>query len=182
MNPTAIRVLRASVLALFLLVALAVFTSRSQLDMYGRYLRETSPAVTLRLNQLSAQMDETTLQRHFDGVPMRCTAQAPGADQLGERVCYSAIDSADGQAALLMAAFFSGGQLKRVTVQLPWWVHGHWVTQFNGSWGKPIQAGRVSLLGGPVLRWTLPNGYVEFNARRELNPLGLNVIVWTGRS
>lgn len=181
MNTPLPRWLTLTVLALLMLVGLLVLSSREKMDVYGRYLRETSPAATLRLETLSAQMDEKAVLKHFEDVPLRCTGQAAGSDSLGERVCYAAIDRADDQPALMLAAFFNGGRLVRVLVQMPWWVHGAWMKTFRAAWGEPSKAGLVSLTGGPVLRWQMPNGHVEFNARRSLNPLEWNVIVWTAQ-
>ena len=162
-------------------LALLVFTHRDRMDVYGTYIRQTSPSVEIRLADLSVAMDEAAVRKHFDGVPLQCVAQASGPDILGERVCYAQIDRADGQAALMLATFFNQGHLVRAVVQVPWWVHGVWIQRFTAQWGQPVQAGRVSLLGGPILRWKVANGQVEFNRDRSFNPLDWNVIVWTGR-
>lgn len=177
--PASSRALRLGVLLLLMLLALAVLSGGRQVEMYGRYMRETAPAITLRLTELSSAMDEAAVLRHFGGVPLRCVTQGPGQDSLGDRVCYADIDRADDDAALMLAVFFRDGHLARVMVQLPWWEHGDRLDQLNAQWGLPRKAGRAGLLGPPVLRWSMPNGTVEFTARRELNPLGLNVLLWS---
>lgn len=173
--------LKGVVLIFLLLLALMVFTNRDRMDVYGRYFRETSPSVTLRLAELSSTMDEAALKQHFAGVPLRCVGQAPGADSLGDRVCYATVSQADGHGALTLANFFREGHLVRTMVHVPWWVHGTWIDRFNAAYGTPRQAGKVSAWGGPVLRWNMPNGYVDFNRDRSFNPLEWNVILWTGR-
>lgn len=168
-------------LAALVALALLVFTHRDRMGVYGTYFRETSPSVQTRLADLSVGMNEAAVRKHFDGVPLQCVAQAPGADMLGERACYAQIDRADGQAALMLATFFNRGHLVRTVVQVPWWVHGVWIQRFTAQWGAPVRAGRVSLLGGAILRWTMPNGQLEFNQDRSFNPLDWNVIIWTGK-
>ena len=160
--------------AALVLLALLVFFNRHRMDVYGTYIRESSPSVTIRLADLSADMDEAAVLRHFNGVPLRCVAEDPGNANLGERVCYANIDKADGDAALVLATFFNQGKLVRALVQVPWWVHGVWLQRFNTQYG---QAERL----GSMLRWKMPNGQVEFDRSRSFNPLEWNVILWTAQ-
>lgn len=168
---------------LIAVAALLVFSRYDRLHVYGIYLREKSPEISTRLGALSTAMDESAIRRHFDGVPLTCIAQGPGGGDLGERVCYASIDKADGDAALTLAAFFNKGKLARVIVQTPWWVNKSWHRRFNAQFGAAQTAGRIDrLFGGPVLRWSMPNGIVETNRDRSFNPLDWNVIVWTGQA
>lgn len=167
--------LQVAGIAVLISLALLVFLNRHRMDVYGTYIRETSPAVTVRLAELSQDMDEAAVLKHFDGVPLRCVTQAPGTDDLGVRVCYAQIDKADGDAALMLATFFNQGKLARAMVQVPWWVHGAWLQRFNTQLGQPQR------LGGE-LRWKMPNGQVEFSRSRSWNPLEWNVILWTAQN
>ncbi|WP_092739874.1 hypothetical protein [Paracidovorax valerianellae] len=175
------KALKVALLIFLVLLALMVFSNRDRMDVYGRHFRESSPAVTLRLAELSSTMDEAALKRHFADVPLRCVAEASGPGGLGDRVCYATIGEADGHAALTLANFFREGHLVRTMVHVPWWVHGIWIDRFNAAYGTPRQAGKVSVWGGPVLRWNMSNGYVDFNRDRSFNPLEWNVVLWTAR-
>ncbi len=161
--------------------ALLVFSNYDRMHVYGTYLREKSPEITTRLMDLSVDMDEAAIRRHFEGVPLNCIGQWPGGDNLGDRVCYAAVDKADGDAALTLAVFFKKGKLAHAIVQVPWWVHKTWMRRLMAQFGQPQRAGMVSRFGGPVLRWSMPNGYVEFNRDRSFNLLDWNVIMWSGK-
>lgn len=180
MNANSSKRKRVAIAIILLLVALMVLSSHDRLPVYATYLREKSPEITTRLTELAVTMDEAMLRQHFAGVPLSCAGQAPGNDSLGDHVCYAQIDRADGDAALMLAAFFHKGKLARLIIQTPWWSHATWMQRFNAQFGNPTQAGLVSHFGGPVLRWTMPNGYVEANRDRSFNPLTWNVIIWTG--
>ena len=162
-------------------LALMVFLNFERLDVYRTYLREKSPEIQTRFNDLSVSMDEATVKQHFSGLAFRCMVQRAGEDDLGERVCYAPIEKADGEAALGLAALFNKSKLVRVIVQMPWWVLDGWAERSTLQYGEPKFAGRVSLVGGPVLRWTLPNGHLESNRDRSFNLLSWNVVIWTGR-
>ena len=161
-------------------VALLVFSSQDRIHVYGTYLREKSPHITTNLPALSVEMDEAMVRKHFDGLSLTCIGQGPGNDALGDRVCYAPIDRADGDAALTLAIFFSKGKLVHLIVQTPWWVHSSWQGRFMVQYGQPTHAGVESRFGGPVLRWPMPNGYVETNRDRSFNPLNWNVLIWSG--
>lgn len=163
------------------LLAIYVFLSQDRLAVYGRYIRNTSPEISTNFSALKPSMDETAVRQHFDGVPLTCDGQSPGSNSLGERVCYAAIDKADGHAALTLAAFFNKGKLVRAFIQVPWWAHNSWLQSLMAQWGQPQQAGIVSKFGGPVLRWRMPNGYVECNRDRGFNPLSWSVVIWTAQ-
>lgn len=162
------------------IVALLVFFNYDRIHVYGTYIREKSPEIATRFVDLSADMDEAAARKHFEGVPFSCTAQGPGSDSLGDRVCYTAIDKADGDAALMLAVFFRKGKLAHAMIETPWWVHKTWMQRFMTDFGQPQRAGMVSRFGGPVMRWSMPNGYVETRRDRSFNPLEWNVILWTG--
>ncbi|MCZ8284786.1 MAG: hypothetical protein O9353_04955, partial [Bacteroidia bacterium] len=53
-----------------------------------------------------------------------------------------------------------------------------WRDRLVAQYGKANRAGFVSALGGPVLRWTLPNGTLEYNRDRSLNPLEWSAVFW----
>jgi hypothetical protein len=179
MNKDVPKWVQISIVLVIAVVALLVFTSQDRIHVYGTYLREKSPEITTNLLALSIGMDEAMLRKHFEGVPLTCVGQGPGADTLGDRVCHTSIDKADGDAALTLAAFFRKGRLAHLIVQMPWWVHKSWVSRFTAQFGQPSYAGVTGGLGGPVLRWTMPNGYVESSRDRSFNPLNWNVIIWT---
>lgn len=162
-------------------LALLVLFSLDRMPTYGTYIRQKSPEIATRFADLSVEMDEVAVRKHFEGAPLTCTAEAPGAVSLGDRVCYTPLDKADGDAALMLAAFFKKDRLARAIVQVPWWVHKTWMQRFMAQFGQPRQAGLASRFGGPILRWSMPNGYVEFNRDRSFNVLEWNVIVWTGK-
>jgi hypothetical protein len=161
-------------------VALLVFLNHDRMHVYGTYLREKSPEITTRLLDLSTEMDEPQLKKHFEAVSLTCVDQTPESNGLGDRVCYSAIDKADGDAALTLAAFLRQGKLAHVIVQVPWWVHKSRITRLTAQFGQPSRAGLVARFGGPVLRWTLPSGHIDVNRDRSFNVLNWNVILWTG--
>jgi len=175
--PKWVKIIGATVIGI---LAVLVFSSYDRMHVYGTYIREKSPEISTRLTDLSVEMDEAMARKHFEGVPLNCIAQWPGGDSLGDRVCYASIDKADGDAALTLAAFFKKGKLAHVIVQVPWWVRETWQQRFRTQFGQPRHAGVVGRFGGPVLRWSMPNGYVELNRDRSFNPLEWNVIVWTG--
>lgn len=182
MNKDLPRWVQVAIVLVIAVVALLVFSSQDRIHVYGTYLREKSPHIATNLPSLSVEMDEVMLRKHFEGLPLTCIGQGPGSDALGERVCYASIDRADGDAALTLAAFFRKGRLAHVTVQMPWWVHESWARRLTAQFGQPSQAGVVSRFGGPVLRWSTPNGFVESNRDRSWNPLNWNAVFWTGRN
>lgn len=174
--------LQRTILGVVAVIAVLVFLSYDRLHVYGRYLREKSPDITVNFSGLSVDMDEAKVRKHFEGLALTCIGQGPGNDSLGDRVCYASIDKADGDAALTLAAFFRKGKLVHAMVQMPWWVLNSWHRRFTAQYGYPVRAGNVSLLGGPVLRWSMPNGHIESNRNRSFNPLSWNVIFWTGKN
>ena len=161
--------------------ALLVFFSRDRIHVYGTYLREKSPHINTQLSFLTADMNEAMIQKHFEGLPLRCYGQRPGEDALGDRVCHASIDRADGDAALTLAVFFRKGRLAHLLVQMPWWVHASWVQRLTAQFGAPYVAGSASRMGEPVLRWTLQHGYVDTNRNRSFNPLNWNAILWSAK-
>jgi hypothetical protein len=167
-------------LAVMALMVLLIFFNQDRMDVYGTYLRQKSPEITTHLTELSTEMDEAMIRQHFKDVPLRCVAQGAGSDGLGDRVCYASIDKADGDAALTLAVFFRKGRLAHAIIQIPWWVHTTWVRRLTSQFGSSQHAGRISLLGGTMQRWQMPNGFVEFNGSRSFNPLEWNVVFWTG--
>lgn len=171
------KILGAAAIGLF---AAFIVLNYDRLHVYGTYIRETSPEIATRLTELSVEMNEAAIRRHFAGVGLRCLAPSPGSENLGDRLCYAAIDAADGDAALTLAVSFRRGKLTHAFVQVPWWVHESWMNRLEARYGQPRHAGLVSPFGGPVLRWSMPNGFVEFNRDRSLNPLAWNMIFWTG--
>lgn len=181
MNKDLPKWLQIGLVILLSAVVLLVLLSRDRLDAYGTYLRQKSPEINVNLAELSAAMDEAAVKKHFAGTALSCVAQ-PAGDALGDRVCYASIDKADGDAALMLAAFFRNGRLAHVMVQTPWWVHQSWHRRLTAQFGQPVKAGLVSRSGGPLVRWSLPDGYVESNRDRSFNPLNWNVVLWTGKT
>jgi hypothetical protein len=167
----------AIVVVLCAVVLLGAFNF-SRLPTYRAYLREKSPEVSMRYAQLSGQMDEAALRKHFEGLALQCYNEPDPAGRVAEKICWAGIDKADG-AALTMAAFLNKGRLASVVVHVPWWVHGTWRDSLVAQYGKANRAGFVSVLGGPVLRWTLPNGTLEYNRDRSWNPLEWSAVFWT---
>lgn len=163
------------------ILAILVLTRMDTLHVYGTYLRQKSPEISTNLDALSPKMDEAALRKLFEGVPLTCIHQGPGRSELGDRVCYTAIDRADGDAALTFAAFFKKGKLAHTIVQTPWWVHRASMQRLEARYGKGKTAGLVGgRYGGAVLRWQTPNGYVEVNQVRSFHPLDWNLVMWTG--
>lgn len=150
-----------------------------RIPTYRAWLNEKSPEVSMRYAQLSGQMDEAALRKHFEGVALQCYNEPDQAGRVAERICWTGLDKADGGAALTMAAFFNKGRLASVVLHVPWWVHGTWRDRLVAQYGKANRAGFVSALGGPVLRWTLPNGTLEYNRDRSLNPLEWSAVFWS---
>ena len=160
------------------LVAALGALNRDRLESYYYYLRDDSPAVTMRYAQLSGQMDEAAVRKHFGEVSLSCYNQQSGPAGT-DRLCHAAVDKADGESAMMLVAFFSKGRLTSTVVQVPWWVHGRWLDRLVGQYGKAERAGTVSWMGGPVLRWTLPNGTLEYNRDRSFNPLEWSAVFWS---
>lgn len=160
------------------LLAIMMFISRDCLHVYQTYFRERSPEITTHFNALSVEMDEAAVRQHFSGVALNCIPES-GSD-LGDRVCYSSISKADGQAALTLAIFSKKGKLTHAIVQIPWWAHRTWLQSLKTRHGQFRYAGVVGGGGGPVLRWELPGGYLEMNRDRGYNPLTWSVLIWTG--
>lgn len=150
----------------------------SRIPTYRAYFNEKSPEVSMRYAQLSGKMDEAALRKHFAGVALQCFNELDQPGRVAEKICWTGIDKADGGAALTMAAFLNKGRLTSVVVHVPWWVHGAWRDRLVAQYGKANRAGYVSALGGPVLRWTLPNGTLEYNRDRSLNPLEWSAVFW----
>ncbi|MDZ7919679.1 hypothetical protein [Rhodoferax sp.] len=160
----------------FAALGLMLLDAREDLHMYTTYFREKSPDVSLRIGELSSQMDEAALRQHFEGVPLNCVAET---STLGDRLCYSNIDSADRRAALALLAFLNKGRLAHVVVHVPWWKHGAWLRSLKLKYGASQNAGVVGDERGAVLRWNMDNGYLEMNQSRAFNPLTLSTLFWT---
>ncbi|WP_431097331.1 hypothetical protein [Polaromonas aquatica] len=166
------------VLAVLCLAAVVGILNRDRLPVYIDYLRDPLPEVTMRYAQLSGQMDEAAVHKHFQGIALNCRTH-PGGPAGTDRFCHSGLSKADGEAALTLVAFFSKGRLTSVVVHVPWWVHGRSLDRLVAQYGKAERAGVVSLIGGPVMRWNLPNGTLEHNRDRSLNPLEWSAIFWS---
>lgn len=173
--------LKATGIVVIALLTVSVVANSHRLDVYGTYIRQKSPEIATRLIDLSVEMDEAAVRKHFEGAQLSCVAEGPGAGSLGDRVCYTPLDKADGDAALMLAAFFRQGKLSSAIVHVPWWVHKTWMHRLTEQFGPPRPAGRVSRFGGPILRWSMSNGYVEFNRDRGIDVLEWNSLVWTGK-
>lgn len=158
------------------LIALMLFLNRDRLHVYQTYFRENSPEVTLRFEELSKDMDEATIRQHFQGVQLDCFNQSSG---MGDRTCYTPTSKADGLPALTLAIFFKKGKLSTAIVQVPWWAHPSWLKRLKLQASQPRQDGTTPGRGA-VLRWDLPNGYLNFNQNRGIDPLGWSVLVWVG--
>jgi hypothetical protein len=165
------------VVVLCMVVVLGIFNFQ-RIPTYRAWLNEKSPEVAMRYDQLSGQMDEAALRKHFEGVALQCYNEPDQPGRVAERICWTGIAKADGGTALTMAAFLDKGHLASVVVHVPWWVHGAWRDRLVAQYGKANRAGFVSALGGPVLRWTLPNGTLEYNRDRSLNPLEWSAVFW----
>jgi len=81
--------------------------------------------------------------------------------------------------AMTLAIFFRKGQLVRAIVQMPWWSHSTWQEALKAQYGAFQYAGVIGRWQGPVLRWRIPNGYLEMNRDRGFNPLSWSVVIWT---
>ncbi len=166
-----------TVVIAFAALGLMLFDAREDLHTYQTYFRDKSPDVSLRIAELSTHMDEAALRKHFEGVPINCVAEQ---STLGDRLCYSSIDSVDRLPALTLLAFLSKGKLAFVIVQVPWWKHGAWLKSLKLKYGSFKKAGVVGDERGAVLRWTLDNGFLEMSQNRAFNPLAWSTVFWTG--
>ena len=150
----------------------------SRLRMYQTYFGETSPEVSMRYELMSPRMDEAAVRRHFEGIALNCVAEN---SDMGERVCYAAIDMADGVPAIGLAMFFKKGRLSHSLVQVPWWRHLRQKQRLMALYGQPQlqqQPGETALLA-----WRMPDGLLVFNQDRtsDLNPLSWSVVMWHAR-
>lgn len=159
---------------------LVLALSHDRLHVYQRVLRETSPQITMRYEQLSVDMDEATVRRHFAGVALQCLGQPKEVNGLGDRVCYAPIDAVDGNAALTLALFFNRGRLSVAVVHVPWWRHVGMKKRLVARYGEPGSGG-VTEKGVPILRWKLPSGDLDFGRDRDFNPLNWSGVVWLGK-
>ena len=159
---------------------LVMALSHDRLHVYQSALRETSPQITMRYEQLSVDMDEAAARRHFAGVNLDCFGQPKEANGLGDRVCYAPIDAVDGNAALTLALFFNKGRLSVAVVHVPWWRHVGMRKRLLARYGEPGSGG-VTDKDTPILRWKLPNGDLDFVRDRDLNPLNWSGVVWLGK-
>lgn len=168
MNQELPKWLQVTLVSVLVALGLMMFLQRDRLHVYSRYMREKSPEITMRFAELSHDMDEAAVRKHYEGVGLQCASEG---GSLGDRVCYASIDRADGMAAMTLATFFVKGKLVRALVQMPWWSHGTWQKALKAQYGLYQHA-------GPVLRWTIPNGSLEANRNRGINPLSPSVLMW----
>lgn len=157
------------------LVYMAMYHER--LRVYAGYFRTDAPEVSMRYELLSASMDEAAVRKHFSGVHLTCIAESVSVG-LGDRVCYGAIDKADGAPALGLALFFRQGRLSRSIVQVPWWRHLFQKTRLLAMHGAPTLKEEP---GEPaMLSWRKPRGQLLFNRDRSsvLNPLAWSIVMW----
>jgi hypothetical protein len=175
--PTWLKVTIFSVLAI---AGLVVFFNYDGVLAYGTYIREKSPDVNLNMTGFSVDMDESKVRKHFEGVRLICVPER--RSDLGDRVCYAVIDKADGDPALTLVAFLKAGKLAHVLVQVPWWVHKTWIDRLALRFGSPGTSGETAAHDNISLKWKMPNGFVEVNRERRLNPLAWNIVMWTGQT
>lgn len=159
-------------------VALLLALNVDRLATYRAHFRGALPATELRLNELSVAMDSTAVKQHFQGLDFRCHHQP---SSLGDVYCYADVSRVDGLSALLVVTHFRQDHLTHVVVQMPWWAHGRWLDKLLAENGRFTTAGLASRFGGPVLRWPVPNGQLEFNRDRSFNPLEWSALFWSGR-
>lgn len=161
------------------MLGIILWINADRIYIYQKYFFESSPSISLRYADLSAEMGEAEILKHFEGAGLRCIHQSKAANGLGDRVCYASIDSADGLPALTIATFSNHGRLNHVLVQVPNWTHRRWLQRFVGQHGKAERDGKVdAVLGGPVLSWSLPNGKLNMSRERELNPMRWSTLLW----
>lgn len=176
MNQELPKWLQVTLVIVLVALGLMMFLQRDRLHVYSRYMREKSPEINMRFAELSHDMDEAAVRKHYEGAGLQCASEG---GSLGDRVCYASIDRADGMAAMTLATFFVKGKLVRALVQMPWWSHGTWQKALKAQYGLYQYAGTVGAMQGPVLRWTIPNGSLETNRNRGINPLSPSVVIWT---
>lgn len=170
---------KAVILVLLGTTLVFAFLNLDRLGVYRAYFRDTSPSVQMRYAELSTAMDETALRRHFAGVQLQCYRD--DSTSLGDRLCHVAVDEVDGLPAMMLVLFLRNGRLAHTVVQVPAWYHGRWHAQLMRLHGQPRRAGKVSLLEGPVIRWNLPGGSLEFNQRRSFDPLKWSAVFFSPR-
>jgi len=167
------------IVAALVVLGIVLWINADLLYVYRTYYLQKSPSISLRYTDLSADMGESEIRKHFEGVGLHCINESKASNGLGDRVCYGSIERADGLPALTLATFSNKGRLHHVLVQVPNWTHGRWLQRFVGLHGKADRDGRVDMiLGGPVLRWSLPNGKLNMSRERELNPMQWSTVLW----
>jgi hypothetical protein len=160
---------------LAVLAALIVVPNIRALHVYEKYFRGNEPEAQIRFEALSPDWDEAAAQRHFTGLPMRCLSESNSP--LGNRVCFASISKANGNPALTLALFFKAGRLNVAVLQVPWWAHGRVRNSIIRQWGAPAPSGTDGT-GWSIGRWELPNGRLEMNNSRFLNPLSWSAVMW----
>lgn len=172
-------VIKWLIFAVLAALGIVLWMNADRLHVYKKYFFEKSPSISLRYEDLSADMGEAEILKHFAGAGLRCINQSKASNGMGDRVCYASIDRADDFPAMTVATFSNGGRLNHVLVQVPNWAHTRWLDRFVGQYGKADRDGRVDgMLGGPVLRWGLPNGKLNMSRERDLNPMQWGVLLW----
>ena len=151
------------------LSALCLFYSQERIETYQIHMRQKWPEVQLRLAELSKDMDEAAVKAHFAGLSLSCRNDP--ASNLGDRMCYADVDKANGMSALGVAVALRKGKLTHAIVMVPWWAHGRWFDSLTSHYGPAV--------GSPVIRWSMPNGSLEFNRNRSINPLEWSVVFFS---
>lgn len=142
--------------------------------IYQKYFRESIPAAELSFDALDASLTEADILARFARQPMRCTFQDVVANGgMGDRVCFTALNTANGHPALTAGFFFVKGKLNLALLHVPWWAHGRAMEATQRKFGP----GAIAPDG--LRAWKLTHGKLEMNQRRSLNPLSWSALVWT---
>jgi hypothetical protein len=163
--------------AIVIFGAASVFRNTPSLYVYLKHWGATSSRVSVPYADFTADMDERALHANLSPLPVRCIDESFQANGLGERVCYAAIDEADGAPALTFAAFFHHGKLARALVHVPWWGHHAMVRSLVARFGPPVVI-ESSNPEARLVHWRLQRGTVTINRDPGWDPLTWSTVLW----
>lgn len=162
--------------------AVVTATNLPRLHVYLKYWGTQSPRIDMPYKALSRDMDEKALRATMSTLPLNCIAEDKARNGLGDRVCYSALNAADGAPALTAAFFFDDGRLAHAIVQVPWWGHHAAVRSLVARLGMPDAIQDQPVRGNRLVQWRVPDGLVEFNRDPGWDPLGWSAVYWTAEA
>lgn len=164
------RWLTRTLLAVFVLLAVIGVSGFGRYHVYQKHFRETIADTPTRFRDLRPGMTDKEVMAMYPGMPWRCTYQDAAAG-MGDWVCFSSLNTADGYPALTMGFFFTKKKLTMGLVHVPWWAHGRAQETMRKLYGPPVRY-------QGLLRWRMPDGTLDMNPARSFNPVWWSAIVW----